>query len=115
LVEGGEQRAGRVFGGNQALEERVFLGDASFWAVLDQLIGNECPLLQLPEGIELMLPPSIDQAKEPLLSLTDTGRKVLMGDVHWLDFAALDRWVGGVHLTSDNVWYWDRAVKVLSR
>lgn len=103
IVLRGEKRPGKIFGCYQESEERRFLGDSSFWSILDDFLASSPPLLKLPEGKELTLPTSPDQE----LSITQTGKDVLSGKMSWLDIIKLDRWIGGVHLTSDNIWCWD--------
>ena len=99
----GEKRPGRIFGRNQQLEERIFLGDSGFWDILNQFLNSSPPLLKLPDGKELSIPPSPDQE----LTITPEGKEVLAGKRNWLDILDIDRWIGGVHLTPDNVWNWD--------
>jgi len=103
VISGGEKRPGRVFGGTQLLEERIFLGDSSFWAVLRELLASSPPLIVLPEGIKLTLPTS----KEQELTITPAGLEVLAGKTNWLEISRLDRWIGGVHLETTNIWCWN--------
>lgn len=105
VISGGEKRPGRVFAGNQNLEERIFMGDSSFWVVLHELIESSPPLIALPEGKELTLPAS----KEQELTITSAGLDVMAGKMNWLEISALDRWIGGVHLDSTNIWCWNSA------
>ena len=99
----GEKLPGKVFGCSQDLEDRIFLGDSSFWVILQELLGSNPPLLELPEGKGLTLPTSPDQE----LTITPEGLKVLSGETNWLDIIDLDRWIGGVHLKPTNVWCWE--------
>ncbi len=39
--------------------------------------------------------------------MTVLGRRVLAGDADWLEHQPIDRWIGGVHLTTDRHWRWD--------
>ena len=103
VISGGEKRPGKVFGGTQELEERVFLGDSSFWIILQELLDSSPALLKLPEGKKLTLPTSKDQE----LTITPLGLDVLSGKRNWLEITNLDRWIGGVHLENTNVWCWD--------
>lgn len=96
----GEKRPGKVFNRYQETEERRFLGDSSFWIILNELLGAEPPLVKVPQGKQLTLPISPDQE----LTITPTGRDVLQGAINWLEIAELDRWLGGVHLKSNNIW-----------
>lgn len=111
VISGGEKRPAMVFDGNQAMEERVFLGDASFWVVLHELLESNSPLIALPEGKELTLPSSNEQA----LTITPTGLDVLAGKRNWLDVSDIDRWIGGVHLKSTNVWCWNSSSRSIER
>ena len=100
IISEGEKRPGRVFGEYQKSEERKFLGDSSFWSILHEFLDSSPALLKLPEGKTLTLPTSPDQE----LTITPAGKDVLSGDRNWLDIVEIDRWIGGVHLTPDNVW-----------
>lgn len=103
VIAGGEKHPGRVFNGNQNLEDRIFIGDSSFWAVLHELLKSSPPLIVLPEGKGLTLPTSNDQE----LTITPAGLEVLAGKMNWLEISKLDRWAGGVHLDTSNIWCWD--------
>jgi len=103
IISKEEKRPGRVFGLYQKTEDRRFLGDSSFWIILQELLDSGPPLLVLPEGKKLTLPTSPDQK----LTITQRGKDVLNGKYDWLKMTKPDRWLGGVHLTSDNVWRWD--------
>jgi len=103
IISGGEKHSGRVFGGNQKSEERIFMGDASFWLVLHELLESNPPLITLPEGKTLTLPTSKDQE----LTITSAGLEVLAGKLNWLEISRLNRWAGGVHLGPSNIWCWN--------
>jgi Domain of unknown function (DUF1835) len=104
IIEKGESSPGKVFGKNQNLEDRIFMGDASFWVILNELLGANPPLLALPDGKkELTLPLEPNQE----LTITAPGKEVLSGTKNWLNSTRLDRWIGGVHLTSEIIWCWD--------
>ena len=105
IIAAGEQRSGKVFGGNQTLEERVFMGDTGFWDILRSFLTSSPPLITLPAGKQLTLPSTPDQA----LTITSEGKAILSGKQNWLEIKAPDRWIGGVHLTRDNVWTWGGA------
>lgn len=111
LIAKGEKRPGRLFGAYQETEERRFMGDASFWDILHELLDSHPPLIELPPGKQLTLPTSPDQE----LTITTVGREVLANQRHWLDMHPIDRWIGGVHLTSGNVWCWDPARQTLKK
>jgi Domain of unknown function (DUF1835) len=111
VISSGEKRPGKIFSGNQELEERMFLGDASFWVVLHELLKSNPPLIALPEGKELTLPTSNDQA----LTITPAGIDVLAGKLNWLEVSNIDHWIGGVHLEPTNVWCWNSISRLISK
>ena len=111
VISGGEKHPARVFAGTQEMEERIFLGDSSFWVVLHELLESNPPLIILPEGQELTLPTSKDQE----LTITSAGLDVLAGKIRWLDVSKLDRWIGGVHLDSSNVWCWNTGSSLIAK
>ncbi len=42
-----------------------------------------------------------------LLSITEIGKQLLAGQLNWMDMSSRERWVGGVHLQSQQQnWYW---------
>lgn len=104
IISEGEARPGRIFGNYQASEDRRFMGDSSFWNILHELLDSSPPLLNIVAGKHLTLPTNADQE----LSITHTGLQVLTGKKNWLECTEIDRWIGGVHLTVDNIWCWDQ-------
>jgi Domain of unknown function (DUF1835) len=88
----GPGRLEELFTRAQAREEAYFLGEQAFARILDDLARGAGALLEEEEG---------------KLVLTALGRRVLAGDADWLDAHAIDRWIGGVHLTRSNVTRWD--------
>lgn len=111
IISDGEKKPGRVFGRNQESEDRFFLGDSGFWSILYEFLESSPPLLELSEGKKLTLPTSPNQE----LAITSAGREVLSGKRNWIEFVNLDRWIGGVHLTPDNIWYWDSSSGSLAK
>ncbi len=108
-IAGGEKLAGAVFAQSQAVEERKFLGDSSFWLILQELLDAKPALLELPEGEVLTLPTTSNQ----VLAITSAGLDVLAAKMSWLEIAGLDRWIGGVHLQPPKVWCWDSELNVM--
>ena len=103
IISKGEKIADKVFGLSQELEERIFLGDASFWAILHEFIDSSPALLKLPKGKQLTLPTAEDQE----LTITATGLEVLSGKKKWIEITKIDRWIGGVHIEPSNLWCWN--------
>jgi hypothetical protein len=99
-----------AFAAAQEMEERPFLGDLSFLALLRRLAAGSKPLLTLKgdEG-----PIVFRRGK---LRLTKNGERVLAGSLDATDLRGIDRWVGGVHLRGpESPWRWDARRKRLYR
>ena len=47
------------------------------------------------------------------IRLTDEGERVLGGELDRVELLGVDRWLGGTHVTADNLWRWDGAAGVL--
>ena len=103
IISEGESIAGRVFGLSQESEERMFLGDSSFWTILQEFSDSSPALLELPGSKRLAYP----TAREQKILITPVGQEVLSGKKNWLDIKKQDRWIGGVYLDSINVWCWN--------
>jgi hypothetical protein len=88
----GAAPAEEIFRRAQAREEAGFMSDAVCYRVIADLCAQPAPLLA---------------ALENGYDVTVLGRRVLGGDADWLDQQPLDRWTGGVHLTSAHHWRWN--------
>lgn len=91
-VAQGPAQAPELYRRAQAREEAHFQGDAAFARMLDDLCAGGAALIESGErGFEL----------------TALGRRVLAGEADWLETLAIDRWIGGVHLTPERIVRWD--------
>ncbi len=91
-VAQGPARSDELFRRAQAREEAPFLGDTTFYAIVEDLRASPAPLIEGNEG-----------SAEP----TALGRRILAGDADWLAQAPADRWIGGVHIAGLNPPRWD--------
>ena len=103
IIEKGDKSPERVFSQYQETEERKFLGDSSFWILLNEFLESSPALLTLSDGEMLDITPKPDDE----LTISTIGKEVLSGERNWLDIIKLDKWIGGVHLTPANIWCWD--------
>jgi RNA polymerase sigma factor (sigma-70 family) len=91
-----------LFLDSQKLEERVFMGDATFWTRLEALARGPRPLVRLSGR------PTNQAFPTGEIELTDDGRRVAAGEADWIALDGIDRWLGGVHLVGNAVaWRWD--------
>ncbi len=103
IISEGEKTPGKIFHLYQQTEQIKFLGDSSFWIILNELLAGENPLILSSLGGKIIQPLTPKQK----LSVTTIGKEVLSNQRNWLDLTQLDRWIGGVHLNHKNTWYWD--------
>jgi hypothetical protein len=90
-----------AFRATQGMEERVYLGDASFGRILRELAAPPRPLLRCE-------PAAGGPARAQRIALTATGREVLEGRDDWVGIRGIDRWLGGVHLQGvEAAWRWE--------
>ncbi|RMF04700.1 MAG: hypothetical protein D6773_06105, partial [Alphaproteobacteria bacterium] len=99
-----------IFPAVQQQEEAAFMGDWSFFALLDALTWGDEPLLA---GLAHRFSPELDARGvqdylESELHLTAFGFAVLGGAADYASEAQYDRWMGGTHLTNSALWRWDR-------
>ncbi len=104
IIAEGEALPQPTFAQNQTLEERVFLGDLSFWIILNEMI--ECTPALLTTSDQKLVCPASANASTQHLAITTAGQAVLNGDLHFLDCQPAQRWIGGVHLRPGNYWCW---------
>jgi hypothetical protein len=88
-VESGSRRRTDAFKSVWIAERRPFLGDSVCFYILHELASA-----------------GLVRGEPDDLEITDRGRDVLGGAAD-LGRLALDRWVGGAHLTSPPAWRWD--------
>ncbi len=83
-------------------EERVFMGDSSFYRIFGQL-GYYQPWL---------IDVGADRSLRDLTHITDVGRDVLQGRKDRVELLGMNRSLGGVHMRDKKVkWRWDPATR----
>jgi Domain of unknown function (DUF1835) len=109
-IQAGIAKPGEIFAAAQASEESRFMGDSLFWLYLATLTESEPPLLRVSNGRRFRLPSfcaSSDEFNDQHLLITQMGEKVLAKELDWIEINGIDKWLGGVHLTTENLWRWD--------
>jgi hypothetical protein len=116
-IDRGVTRVGPLFARVSNMEEAAFLGDWSFFRVLSGLAFAEAPLLcGLPEPFRPALLADDDRRKALItapVALSALGQAVLAGRADRARAGPIDLWVGGTHVTSDNLWRWDHVAQRL--
>jgi hypothetical protein len=93
-------------------EEAAFMGDASFFHLIDDLAFADVPLIS---GIDAPGEPDTDGARyrSASLELTLAGEEVANGEEDHVGLSGIDRRWGGTHLAGREVWRYDRAAAKL--
>ena len=104
----------RLFVMQARLEERVFMGDTTFWLRVMDLAAGATPLVSI--DVE---PPGDRALPVGTVTITEAGRAALAGAADWVRLDGFDRWLGGVHLSAApraNVkWRYDRTARAVVR
>ncbi len=95
------QKLNTAYHSFQRGEGRPWITDLMFAARLHGLNGVPAPLVEW-------------SADGQTVRRTAIGGEVLAGRRDWCTLTQMDRWVGGVHLTRDNLWRIDRGSLTLS-
>ena len=88
----------------------AYMGDWSFWGIIDGLTFATVPLTNRPVPYRFspqMGGPALQRYLHEPIALTDFGREVLAGRVDHAKTNRIDRWMGGTHITNASLWRWD--------
>ena len=117
-VAAGARTPPAAFVAAQGLEEAPFIGDAWFYRALSALGQGQMRLIETEAGTALPAPPPLGDSQpfaQLQLRLTATGEQTLRGEADRVELLGIDRWIGGTHITPDNIWRWDPAELKLVR
>jgi hypothetical protein len=110
-IADGVSNPGMLFRQLLVAEEAAFMGDRSFFRLLDDLAFCQVPLIACVD------PPGEaeddDRYDEATLELTMAGADVARGAADHVALSGLDRWWGGTHLEGRAVWRYDPATMTL--
>jgi hypothetical protein len=103
LAEGNEIALRRAFPRMHQGEQSYYVTDRSLAALADALAHSTPPLLTLEVSDD-----EKSAALRGTVSLTNTGRSILTGQLDRITSCGIDRWLGGVHLQNGRrIWRWD--------
>ena len=116
-IDRGLTRPGALFARVLNMEEAAFLGDWGFFSRLTNLAFADVPLITgLTERFEPAMMRNDDRRKAFIttpLSLTTFGAEVLAGNEDRAARNTIDFWLGGTHITNDNLWRWNDETETL--
>lgn len=99
-IDAGASDFSSLFARFDANPPRYGFGDGEFLRHLRRLASCAVPMITITESGETAPP-------KALFAITPAGRKVLTGEADFIELNNADQWLGGVHLTSEQLWRWD--------
>ncbi len=113
-VERGAADPVEIFKDCQKEEEPRYMGDWSFWPILERLHRGASPPLQTEPG-PFVRPPTAEprEFRRQRVGLSEAGRAILAGDADQIRLNGCDRWLGGVRLRPESFWRWDPVARRL--
>ncbi len=88
-----------IFVATQQMEERVFMGDATFWAIVRRMASGPYPLVAIDLAATSTMP-----IEDGTVELTPAGQDVVSWKADHVALNGIDRWMGGAHLTTARHW-----------
>lgn len=85
------------------------LGDAQLWLALERMSAEKQPLLTIENGKNGGRELTPDIVRNAKFEITDPGEAVLNGKADHVELNGIDQWLGGAHLSPDNLWRWDES------
>jgi hypothetical protein len=107
LILGGSHTFTRLFAAFGDEEPVYGLGDFQFWLALNQMTHARKPLLTVKNGGGPEHELSSEEIRNSCFEITETGVAVLQSEADFVALNGIDLWLGGVHLSEDNLWRWD--------
>jgi len=101
-IDAGASDFGSLFARFDNDPPRYGLGDGEFLRHLRKLASCAVPMITITESGDTTPPP------KALFGITPAGRKVLAGEADFIELNNADTWLGGAHLTNEQMWRWDR-------
>jgi hypothetical protein len=96
---------------HHASESWAWLGDSSFAWYVQRLSDCPQPLVTHPNGTRVLAPARDGKGFwERSVVLTPFGHEVVRARADNVSRNGIDRWIGGVHLTTAHHWRWDDRV-----
>jgi hypothetical protein len=108
LSEQGALSAIKLFFAVQQMENPLFMGDLSFFGILNEMASVHHPLIEIENAGQVGSEDDKSNIAHSTIRITDTGLRVLQSHLDHIQLNGINRWLGGVHLTGPaTAWRWD--------
>lgn len=114
LIHGGAKNFADLFPRFGDVEPVYGLGDTQLWLALERMSVGRQPLLTIENGKNGGGGLNPEVVKKAQFEITEPGEEVLHGDADFVELNGIDLWLGGVHLSPDNLWRWDEATETIT-
>jgi len=109
LIDGGAKTFLEVFPRFGDAEPVYGLGDAQLWLALQMISDGKQPLIRIENGNNGAHALPTEIVHRARFEITEPGKSVLQGEADFVELNGIDAWLGGVHLSPDNLWRWDES------
>ena len=113
LIHGGLNRFIDLFPRFVQSEPIYGLGDAQLYLALRQLSRLREPLLTETNGNDSVDSLDAEGIRQISFDTTETGLAVLREEADVVALNGIDQWLGGVHLSEENLWRCDETAQTL--
>ena len=96
-------------------ESEYGLGDSALWDDMKRMGRAKEPLIVISGDDDWRQLSRSNRFIKSSFALTEIGREVLAGRSDFIELNSIDLWLGGAHLTEDNLWRWDEQNRKLIR
>lgn len=99
-----------MFRSSQSKEPAQYMGDSTFYYYVKRLTIGDRPLIRQTAGNAFLMPQEsgyTDAFRAQRFELTAEGQDVLEGRADAIALRGIDKWIGGFHLTPENLLRWD--------
>ena len=99
-------------------ESPPFYIDWEFWLILERMAAGKYPLIEIDGESDFLRPPKVLAWKEfhaQKIGLTKIGGRILEGRGNYAELDFQERWLGGVRIAKDNLWFWNYRSSELTR
>jgi hypothetical protein len=109
LLGGGSRTVSALFRESLLRKEPLpFAGDLTIWTILRDMLRVK------PTPFEIDAATAQQAWPHRRLSLTDTGKSLMSGELDWLSLKPPERWIGGVCLDGEGpIWRWANERKAI--
>jgi len=113
LIHDGSKTFIDVFPRFSDAEPDYGLGDSQFWLALQRMSRGRQPLLRIENGKNGGGELSPDIVRKAKFEITEPGKSVLRGEADFVELNGIDLWLGGVHLSQNNLWRWEESSETM--